>query len=501
MTSVINRFIKNVNDHNDAPAICCNDRLFSYGEFAAIVSAIKELLPSSGEQLIGVITGDDVYTYASILAILSVGSGYVPINHKNPADRNQNIIEEAELKTIVSSRPFQINDDKINLIIVSKSLVLDSVNLTPISITDNQLAYLFFTSGSTGKPKGVPLSHLNLNTFIDNLLVNEDYKFVADDRFLQMFELTFDLSVMSFFLPMCIGACCYPVPDKGVQYLQVIKLLEEQKITVALMVPSILTYLKPYFSEIDLPAMRYSLFCGEALYQNLAEAWQPCVSNATIENVYGPTEATIYFTRYKWNNKNAAIETVNGVVSIGKPMAGLKTFIVDENNRVVAAGVTGELCLYGSQVATGYWKNTKRTNQSFIEIKELNLPSKAYKTGDLCFMNEQGNLVYCGRVDNQVKIDGYRVELGEIEHYAKQFSGKDNVVAIAANNETGNTVIHLFIEKFSEDVQPLISKLKQKLPVYMIPEKIHTIETMPYNLSGKVDRNKLKAMVAEKSLP
>ena len=176
-------------------------------------------------------------------------------------------------------------------------------------------------------------------------------------------------------------------------------------------------------------------------------------------------------------------------------MHDLKTFVIDENNCVVDNGVTGELCLYGNQVATGYWKNTERTKQSFIDIAQLNLPAKAYKTGDLCYVNENNNLVYCGRVDNQVKIDGYRVELGEIEHYAKLFSGKDNVVAIAVTKATGNTVVQLFIEKFEGDLQILINQLKQKLPAYMIPEKINVIDAMPHNLSGKIDRNKLKQLI------
>ena len=168
---------------------------------------------------------------------------------------------------------------------------------------------------------------------------------------------------------------------------------------------------------------------------------------------------------------------------------------MDENNIVVADGVTGELCLYGEQVAEGYWKNKERTKKSFIDIEGLTLASKAYKTGDLCFVNEQGNLVYCGRVDNQVKIDGYRVELGEIEHYAKVFSGKDNVVALTATHAGGKTVIHLFIEQFQGDVQMILQQLKQKLPSYMIPEKVTIIDAMPYNLSGKIDRNKLKTLI------
>ena len=496
MSIALQKFLYYVHHTPDAPALRARNKTFTYGQLALTTANILKRLQTGNNLLIGIVTNDDVYTYAAILAILFKRTAYVPLNYKNPVDRNRTIIEEAGLKTVISSRALNWNLKGVKVLQIGDEMQASAEELYLPQLNADSLAYLFFTSGSTGKPKGVPVSHAHLNAFLENVISNENYDFKSSDRFLQMFELTFDLSVFSFFVPLCVGACCCIIPEQGIQYLQVIKTLEEQNITVALMVPSILNYLQPYFDEITLPALRYSLFCGEALYENLTSQWSTCVPHAIIENVYGPTEATIFFTRYAWNDLSKN-EAVNGILPIGKPMHGLDAVIVDEKNKKIDDGMTGELCLLGNQVVKEYWNNKEKTRDAFIHIEGYSTP--AYKTGDLCFINENENLVYCGRADNQVKIDGFRVELGEIEYFAKQFSGCDNVAAVAIAGENGNYSIYLFIET-KQLVNDLNALLKQKLPPYMIPSRIHLIEQMPYNLNGKIDRNKLKEIAGSQSV-
>ncbi len=201
------------------------------------------------------------------------------------------------------------------------------------------IAYILFTSGSTGIPKGVPISYSNLQAFLEGL-ETMGVKLNTSDRCLQMFDLTFDLSVMSYLTPLLAGAAVYTVPEGEIKFMAVYRLLEEYEITCALMVPSVLTYLLPYLEDIDLPAMRFSLFCGEALYQDAAFAWQKSVPNARVWNVYGPTEATIFCT-YSAIRDNLAY---NGIVSIGSPMQHVQCLVLDEQNHIAETHTKGELC-------------------------------------------------------------------------------------------------------------------------------------------------------------
>ena len=164
------------------------------------------------------------------------------------------------------------------------------------------------------------------------------------------FELSF---ICQYFLIWCLcfqGACIYTVPQKHIKYNFIFRLFEEYQLTVALMIPTVIHFLRPYFSEINNRNLRYSLFCGEALYLDITEKWSRCVPEAEVLNVYGPSEATIFCTHYSFN-RNAANKSQNGILSIGKPMEGVHTIIVDNNNHLVKDGEKGELCLSGNQMS------------------------------------------------------------------------------------------------------------------------------------------------------
>src|SRR5262249_34127828 len=192
-------------------------------------------------------------------------------------------------------------------------------------------------------------------------------------------------------------------------YLEVVNALEAHEISVALMVPSVINYLKPYFAEISCPKLRYSLFCGEALYHETLSRWAACVPSAKIENLYGPTEATIFCLRYEWTADDIAAPEAKGIVPIGTPIEGMDAFLLDDHG---ATNEEGELCLTGDQVTSAYWNNATKTAQAF---GRTDTGAVFYRTGDLCRRDVAGNFLFLGRIDNQVKIDGHRVELEEIE--------------------------------------------------------------------------------------
>ncbi|CAH8285589.1 amino acid adenylation domain-containing protein [Mariniflexile fucanivorans] len=475
-------------------AFFINEKYYTYQEYSQIISNIRKSIKkiSSDENFnVGLVTNDDIETYASIIALWLEGKTYVPLNPEFPKSRNQNIINQSHIKTILDSSSNAVFNSGMSSIL-TKQLPNCEIDLTPIQFSENTNAYILFTSGTTGTPKGVPITFDNLSNFINafnKLCPNINSK----DRFLQMFELTFDMSVVSYLAPLLGGACVYTIPKNKIKYSHIFEMMEDYKLTITIMVPSIINYLRPYFDEINCPDVRFNLFAGEALYLDVLEEWQKCLPNATIVNSYGPTETTIICTSYHFSNSKKN-KTHNGIVCIGKDMENTLSIVVGDDEKELAVGETGELCISGKQVTPGYWENDERNEASFFYKNYNDENIRFYRTGDACFKDEDGDFLYVGRVDFQAKIQGYRVELSEIEFQVKSYLNKINAVCVAITNDLNNTEIGLVIE--SEDIQttPLLSFLKTKLPQYMIPTQIKFIHQFPLNSNGKIDRNKLRTL-------
>ena len=295
---------------------------------------------------------------------------------------------------------------------------------------------------------------------------------------------------MSYLIPLLRGACVYTVPPDVIKYSFVGSLIEDEGLTVALMAPSTIKYLKPYFGEIDCTSLKYSLFCGEALPLDVTREWAKCASNAIIDNVYGPTEDTIFCSIYRYN-RDGENKAYNGILSIGKPMKGCGMTIFDENRNECPVGILGELCLAGNQLTIGYHKNEEKNKESFFEKNGV----RWYKTGDLCYKDADGDFMYSGRMDHQAKIQGYRVELGEIEYHAKVFLGDTNVVCIAFDNKDSLTEIAMFVETEEFDTTGLIAYMNSKMPSYMMPKRFLFVPKFPLNANDKTDKVKLKALI------
>jgi D-alanine--poly(phosphoribitol) ligase subunit 1 len=487
---LFNQLASSLAGHGEQGALLMDGIVHTYADLARYVSDqkawIRGHLPEE-EKVVAVLANDDPRTYASILALWSEGKAYLPIAPDAPADRNEAILRKAGVSTLLSSS----DHPSAGATATVRTDVLPGTALDASfrSVADDALAYLLFTSGTTGEPKGVPITRGNVAAFIEAFQAM-GIPVSRGDRCLQMFDLTFDLSVMSYLVPLMHGACVCTVPKGVVKYGYIAELLEEAHISLALMVPSIINYLRPYFDEIHLPQLRYALFCGEALPADITAEWSRCVPNASIINVYGPTEHTIFCTEYHYQRDDGNKEH-NGILSIGKAMSGSALIVVDEEQRSVPAGAKGELCLAGPQLTPGYWNDPERTAQVMFTADHRGAPTRFYRTGDLCSMDTNGDILYMGRLDHQIKVQGYRVELGEIEHHARHYLGKSNVVALAVKNELGNTEIALVIEGNEPDTRQLLDHLRSKLPAYMVPTRLRQVPGFPLNTNGKTDRNAL----------
>jgi D-alanine--poly(phosphoribitol) ligase subunit 1 len=477
--------------YGNHPAFYINGKAYTYSDLNKKITQIRVQIlnqVNEAETNIGLVANDDLETYASILALWLEGKAYVPLSPKVPEERNAVIIKEAGLKTIIDSSDVPLFP-ACSTIASTKTDIHDREFIFK-HISSNVPAYILFTSGTTGAPKGVPITRANLASFVeafDALPV----MISGNDRWLQMFDLTFDLSVMSFLVPLLKGACVYTIPHDKIKYQYVYKLMEEQKITGGLFVPSVIHYLRPYFEEINCPDMRYCLFCGEALHYDVLKEWSNCIPKAAIMNVYGPTENTIFCTSYLFNRETNN-KTVNGILSIGKPMEGNGAIVIDENQQISGSGHKGELCLSGSQLTPGYWNDPQRTETHFFTTEYKGKPTRFYKTGDLCTIDEEGDIYFLGRSDSQVKIQGFRVELSEVEYYVREFMTGRNVFVTSIHNSIGNLEIALAIEDEHSDPKDLLDFLKSKLPPYMIPGCIVFQSKFPYNANGKIDTNALK---------
>jgi amino acid adenylation domain-containing protein len=460
--------------------------------------------------------------YAAVLATLMAGHGYVPLNRTFPIDRTRLMLQKSMCRSVIVDagsesqleRLLPAIDTPLVIICPDRAEVThlaakfpahqfiganelaDAEDWHPVNVALDSIAYLLFTSGSTGKPKGVMVSHANVLHYVD--YVTKRYGFTSNDRVSQTFDLTFDLSAHDMFAAWEIGAClCCPTQKQSIKPGAFIN---DARLTVWFSVPSTAAFMRRFrVLQPDMyPGLRLSLFCGEALPVDIVRSWVLAAPNSVIENIYGPTELTIACTAYRWDNAKSPDECEQGIVPIGQPFDDMQALIVDEQLREVENGTDGELLMTGPQLSLGYWQDETKTRQAFVHVPARN--GVYYRTGDRVRRSAVGKpLVYLGRLDNQIKVLGHRVELGEIEAAIRQVSGLEGVVALGwPMTESGADGIEVFVETDGLDTKALTTQLKEKLPVYMLPRDILLLDRFPLNANGKYDRKALQLILEKK---
>ncbi len=488
--SMIDDIIVSMNRHTENVAFVIKGREYTYGELKEWVCSIVAILPFENKR-VGIIGEDSIQTYAAILAVLLSGNTYVILHPSYPVERNRKIVESADVAKVLGYGPKPDYLDENLYLPIAECKKTEKLENLAARGDFGSYAYIIFTSGSTGEPKGVPISRSNLDAFY-RAYSALDWNLDESDRMLQMFELTFDVSVVSFLYPLTLGASIYTVGYTDIKHFKVVSLLEEDALTCAAVTPSLLQLLSPYFEDIRFPKLKYLILTAEASQTEVVMKFRSCAPNAEFINLYGPTESTIFCCVYRLPEQ--AVKEHNGMVAIGKPFMDTVTLIADENGKQVPPGQQGELLVSGPQVMDGYLNRPDKTEEAFFKLES---GERFYRTGDLCVMDEEGDLYYCGRKDHQVKIQGFRIELSEIEYAAKKyFNFTRNVVAVTYSRKGAGDAIALAVEgKEIVSADDLKSHLRLELPYYMIPSEILCIGKFPINNSNKIDRNEVKKLL------
>lgn len=475
-------------------AFCINKKFYTYKDFGQYISKVREAVIDAKYEnaKVGLVINDDIETYASIFALWLEGDCYVPLHPNWPIERCLDICDQVELDLVLDSSK-QSRYENVQVIKTGELTYSENYLNPALNVSEDDLAYILFTSGSTGKPKGVQLMRKNVGAFMDSFW-NTGIEITEEDRCLQCFDLSFDVSVQGYLVALTKGACCYTVPYGKIKYVYAYTLIEDEKITFGAMAPSMLRYLQPYFGEFNASSLKACILTAEACPIALMEDWYKCAINTELYDFYGPTECTIYCTYYKLT-KGGRNKELNGIISIGKPLANCIGLILDEQGNELPTGEKGELCIAGDQVTKGYWNNEEKNASSFFykEVDGKNM--RFYHTGDLCYKDADGDIMYSGRLDHQAKIQGFRVEMGEIEYHAREFLGGTNVVCLAFDNKDGLTEIAMFIEKEQFDPAEMLAYMKTKMPGYMIPTKLYWVPVFQLNANDKIDKNILRSLI------
>lgn len=512
MTELAHTFIETLAaTQADANALQFKDQTLSYAELntrtAEIAAKVSQFVYQS-ETCVGMFLEKSIDAVVSIYGILRSGSVYVPMDVKNPNDRLRYIIDQCDIQTIVTNtanvaKLKEVLDDileQTNLIIIDEdaSLILEQATVDAsqdkkgFRVENQNLAAVLYTSGSTGVPKGVMLTHSCITTFVEWSV--DYFELSPQDRCISHAPLHFDLSLFDLFASHHAGATTVLVPDGmsgNPRYLT--KLIDQQNITVWQSVPSVLVLLLKYggLESYQYQNLRHVLFAGEKLSTENARKLAANFSNATLHNIYGATETNNTFI---YSFAASLGNDIPDPLPIGKPYSYVDYMIVNVDGDPVGVGEEGELFVKTPTLMRGY-RNSK------AYLYESDAAYGFFKTNDIVKRLDDGNIQFCGRADDVVKSNGYRVNLIEIETVLQSHEKVREVGIIARpDDEVGNKIIAV-LSSADEDLSMIELKTycASKLPSYAVPHNFEiTTDLLPKTSSGKVNKQQLKKTRQEK---
>src|SRR5260221_410412 len=475
----------------DSVAVIFGPRQFTYSELDRRTNQLAHHLRKLGVKpgvLVGVFIERSLEMLVALLGTLKAGGAYVPIDPTFPPERVRFVLEDAGASVVLTqaalTKEWSFGDAQVVQLDGDWDLIArgDTKKLNEIAAPDD-LAYVIYTSGSTGKPKGVEIPHRAVVNLLQAMLVQPGL--AKTDVLAAVTPLSFDISGLELFLPLCVGAKLAIVSRETAQYaVQLLEYLKEVNATVVQATPVTWQQLLDAGWRGE-PALKV-LCGGEAFPRELANE---LVKRATsVWNMYGPTETTIW---------SAALEVKagEGPVPIGHPIANTELFVLDQELQFIPIGVPGELYISGLGLARGYHNRPELTAEKFVANPFSQEPgARMYKTGDLVRRRHDGTLEFLGRLDNQVKLRGFRIELGEIESVLGNHPGVARGVVSLREDVVGERRLIGYIVP-AKDATPSTAELREflvkKLPAYMAPAAYVTLDAMPLTPNGKIDRGGL----------
>ncbi|MCZ8518257.1 MULTISPECIES: non-ribosomal peptide synthetase [Paenibacillus] len=481
----------------DRQAVASSEGSLTYRQLNEKANRLARILRESGVQrdtVVPIVAERSLSMMVGIMAILKAGGAYLPIDPTLPEERISYLLADSRAAVIaVQSKWKALLGQAYTLIDLDDESAYSHMgpdNL-PAGSGPDDLAYVIYTSGSTGNPKGVMVEH---RAIVNRLLwMQRKYPLTGEDVILQKTPISFDVSVWELFWWGMVGASVYLLEPGGEKEPQrMLRAIREHRISVMHFVPSMLHVFMEYARQpqqtADLSGLHYVFTSGEALKPHQVQQFAAlCAghSSAKLVNLYGPTEAAVDVSYYDCGPDAGA------AVPIGRPIDNLQLYVVNSMHQLQPIGVHGELCISGAGLARGYWQREELTNEKFVPNPFVP-GEKMYLTGDRASWLPDGNLVYWGRMDTQVKIRGIRIECGEVEQALLKHEAIREAVVAAVPDGLGEQVLCAYVAVDSPiDEEEVKLSLHRSLPQYMVPAVIVTLARIPLSSNGKVDRRSL----------
>ena len=480
-----------------APALISSAASLDYRQLQQAVSACSEQLLQAGvqpNQLVAVFMHKGYEQVIAALAITSAGAAYVPIDPSLPAQRITHLLERCAVNVVLTQQAHAARPELLPLQRFIVDAAQDSgtppIHPMPLhNLSDQDLAYIIFTSGSTGQPKGVVLNHEGpVNTVLD---VNAKFAIGATDRVFAISALSFDLSVFDVFgLLAAGGSIVMPDHARLREPAHWLEMLQVHQVTVWNSAPALMQMLVEYCRETGNklpPSLRVVMLSGDWIPTWLPTAIHQDLPDAKIYSLGGATEASIWSIYYPIE----AVESSWLSIPYGKPLANQTMHVLDAQLNPRPVGVTGDLYIGGIGLAQGYWKDPQITERAFLQHPHSG--ERLYRTGDLGRYLQDGNIEFLGREDAQIKLQGYRVELGEIETVLQQHAEVTHAVVIVHGDQAANRRLVAYVATGNGNLskEALSAHAAKFLPPYMVPATYIQLAKMPVTANGKIDRKAL----------